>query len=127
MLPHIALPMCCLPYSSSIVACPLATPLAQLLILKCVTVSSSVGVQAQATRAGIVTCKHNVYNEFDFTSDVARWFNIRHVPSFLVFVDGALVDRCVLPDSRGGTYAPSHRVRSVLIVCHSSPGSLCLL
>lgn len=72
--------------------------------------SETAVLQAQATRAGIITCKHNVYNEFDFTSDVARWFKIRHVPSFLVFVDGALVERCVLPDSRGRTYAPSNKV-----------------
>jgi hypothetical protein len=68
-------------------------------------------LQSQAARAGIVHCKHNVVNDFDYRSDIAQWHQIRHVPSFLVFTDGSLIDRIILPDSRGRAYGPSNRVR----------------
>lgn len=45
-------------------------------------------------------CKHNVLDEFGHRSDVARMYNVRHVPSFLYFYNGALVKREALPDSR---------------------------
>lgn len=73
-------------------------------------------MQSKSTRAGIVHCKHNVFNEFDYRSDVARWLQIRHVPSFLIFVDGALIDRMVLPDSRGRAHGPSQKVRMFPVV-----------
>lgn len=54
---------------------------------------------------GIVHCRHSVNNEFDQASDIARWHVVRAVPSFLLFRQGALVDRITLPDSRSGVVA----------------------
>ena len=85
-------------------------------------------MQAHAQRAGIIHCKHNVRNEFDFRSDVARWHQIRHCPSFLVFADGAMIDRLVLPDTRGRATGPSRQVCHSSTVMHDAaqkPGTQC--
>jgi hypothetical protein len=72
-------------------------------------------MQAHASRAGIVHCKHNVVNEFDYQSDISRWHRVRRVPTFLVFVEGALIDTMMLPDSRGRASGPSRQVRAALL------------
>ena len=59
-------------------------------------------------------CKHNIYNEFDYQSDISRWHRVRRVPTFLVFVEGALVDNMMLPDSRGRASGPSRQVWQLL-------------
>ena len=69
-------------------------------------------LQSAFAKAGIIHCKHDTVNEFDFASDVSRMYGVRHVPSFLIFYDGALIDRQRLPDSRAGAYGPSKQVHS---------------
>jgi hypothetical protein len=66
--------------------------------------------QSAFAKAGIVHCKHNTVTEFDYPSDICRWHKIKHVPSFLIFSDGALIDRLILPDSRAGAFGPSDKV-----------------
>ena len=43
------------------------------------------------TREGLRFIKHNIRNEFDDPSDVARMFRVRAAPTFYFFVGGANV------------------------------------
>jgi hypothetical protein len=45
-------------------------------------------------RARVVFMAHNVLDEYDSPSDVARYYNVRGVPRFLFLVDGAVVSGC---------------------------------
>ena len=47
--------------------------------------------ESAAQRAGLRFLKHNVRNEFDDASDVARMFGVRATPCFVFFVGGAKV------------------------------------
>ena len=47
--------------------------------------------ESAAQRAGLRFLKHNVRNEFDDVSDVARMFGVRGTPCFLFLVGGAKV------------------------------------
>lgn len=67
-------------------------------------------MQSVSSKAGLIYCKHNTVNEFDYPSDISRWHKVRHVPSFLIFSEGALIDKLVLPDSRAGAHGPSSEV-----------------
>ena len=42
-------------------------------------------------RAGLRFIKHNIRNDFDDPSDVARMFRVRAAPTFYFFVGGANV------------------------------------
>eukprot|EP00892_Ulva_mutabilis_P000944 jgi/Ulvmu1/10850/UM007_0024.1 len=70
--------------------------------------------QSASAKAGVVHCKHDTMNEFDFASDVSRMYGVRHVPSFLIFHEGALLDRQRLPDSRAGPYGSVKQIDSLL-------------
>ena len=75
-----------------------------------------------SSKAGLIYCKHNTVNEFDYPSDISRWHKVRHVPSFLIFSEGALIDKLVLPDSRAGAHGPSSQVRTYAAasrLCHA--------
>lgn len=80
-------------------------------------------MQSASAKAGVVHCKHDVVNEFDFPSDVSRMYGVRHVPSFLLFHEGALIDRHRLPDSRVGPYGPVREVRNNPL--HKTLSNLC--
>lgn len=56
--------------------------------------------ETQSQRARVVFAKHNVINEFDEASDVARYYKVKAVPCFLFYDDGALVKRLSLRDIR---------------------------
>ena len=45
--------------------------------------------ESAAQRAGLRFVKHNVRNEFDDASDVARMFGVRSTPCFVFLVGGA--------------------------------------
>ena len=47
--------------------------------------------QGSKQREGVLFLKHNIRDEFDDVSDVARWYRIKHVPCFTFFVGGAQV------------------------------------
>ncbi len=47
--------------------------------------------ESAAQRAGLRFVKHNVRNEFDDPSDVARMFGVRSTPCFVFLVGGAKV------------------------------------
>lgn len=55
---------------------------------------------AARQRAGVRFLAHDVHNEFDDRSDISRLYGVRTVPSFLFFVDGAVVKELCMPDSR---------------------------
>jgi hypothetical protein len=48
-------------------------------------------VQCAQQRAGVRFMRHDVLDEFDHRSTVARMYGVRSVPTFLFFVEGALV------------------------------------
>lgn len=50
---------------------------------------------------GIVFLEHDIFDEFDFLSDVARFYRTKAVPRFILFVDGAVKRSVGLPDLRG--------------------------
>lgn len=51
-------------------------------------------------RARVVFLEHDINDEFDFPSDIAQYYRIKKVPTWLVFVDGAMIDQFCLPDIR---------------------------
>lgn len=56
---------------------------------------------AHRSKARIVFLKHDIYNEYDFLSDISRLYGVRTTPSFFFFVDGAVVMKVSgLPDTR---------------------------
>lgn len=62
---------------------------------------------SHAQRAGIVFLEHDIYDEFDYISDLARFYRLKAAPRFVFFVDGAVKQSVALPDirrlsSRGG-------------------------
>ena len=60
------------------------------------------GINKEVNKEGsrIVFLKHDIWSEYDFYSDLARYYNIKSVPKFMFFVDGAMVKTTGLPDSR---------------------------
>mmetsp|Transcript_2968 Transcript_2968/g.7287 ORF Transcript_2968/g.7287 Transcript_2968/m.7287 type:complete len:213 (-) Transcript_2968:831-1469(-) len=56
---------------------------------------------AARSRARVVFCSADVHDEYDHTSDVARWHKVRVVPTFLFLDEGAVVKRLSLRDVRG--------------------------
>lgn len=50
--------------------------------------------------ARAVFLKHNIINEFDDVSDVARLHKVKATPGFIFFDDGAVVKRLSLRDAR---------------------------
>ena len=44
-------------------------------------------------KAGVLFLKHNVWNEFDDLTDVARMYKAKAVPSFIFLTGGAMVRR----------------------------------
>lgn len=51
-------------------------------------------------RARVVYLEHDINDEFDFPSDIAQYYRVKKVPTWLVFVDGAMIDTFCLPDIR---------------------------
>ena len=48
-------------------------------------------LQACSQRAGVKFLKHNVRDEFDDVTDIARLYRIKNVPCFVFFSGGAMV------------------------------------
>ena len=48
-------------------------------------------LQAQSQRAGVKFLKHNVRDDFDDVTDIARLYRIKNVPCFVFFSGGAMV------------------------------------
>lgn len=75
-------------------------------------------------RARTVFMEHDVNDEFDFPSDLARYYRIKSVPRFLFFIDGALVRQLTMADIRGvratradvqnAVHSEHNRLRAVL-------------
>ena len=42
-------------------------------------------------RAGVLFLKHNIWNDFDDLTDVARMYKAKAVPSFIFLTEGAMV------------------------------------
>lgn len=53
--------------------------------------ATSLCSQACNQRAGVKFLKHNVRDEFDDITDIARLYRIKHVPCFVFFSGGAMV------------------------------------
>ncbi|DBB01395.1 hypothetical protein WJX77_003280 [Trebouxia sp. C0004] len=51
-------------------------------------------------RAGVLFLKHNIWNDFDDLTDVARMYKAKAVPSFIFLTGGAMVRRLRMPDAR---------------------------
>lgn len=56
--------------------------------------------ESHSQRARIIFLSHDVVDEFDSASDIARYYSIKAVPRFLFFVDGALVKAVGMGDVR---------------------------
>ena len=55
-------------------------------------------MQANLQLAGVRFLKHNVRDDFDDLTDVARLYGVRAVPCFVFFVGGAQVgSSCLAP------------------------------
>ncbi len=50
-------------------------------------------------RAGVLFLKHNIWNDFDDLTDVARMYKAKAVPSFIFLTGGAMVDSHSLPSA----------------------------
>ena len=56
--------------------------------------------EAGASGAGVIFLKHDVRDDFDEATDLARMHRVRAVPSLLFFAGGAAVSRVTLADAR---------------------------
>lgn len=65
----------------------------------------TMALEAGYQRAGLRFLTHDVRNEFDEVSDIARMYKARTVPRFLFFVDGAVVHSVAMTDTRHGVPA----------------------
>lgn len=74
--------------------------------------------QAAQQRAGVRFLSHDINDEFDHRSAVARMYGVRTTPSFLFFVDGAVVKGISLPDSRAMLGMGARRAAMDAIVVH---------
>jgi len=70
--------------------------------------------ESRSQRAGIIFLSHDVINEFDYPSDVARYYAIKSVPRFLFFVDGALVRTLGMSDVRQSKVTHRSQVESAV-------------
>jgi hypothetical protein len=52
---------------------------------------SSLCIECQNAKAGAIFLRHDVMDEFDSPSDVARLYGVRSVPRIFFMVDGAVV------------------------------------
>ena len=52
-------------------------------------------LQACGQLAGVRFLKHNIRDDFDDLTDVARLYGVRSVPCFVFFVGGAQVSGCI--------------------------------
>lgn len=90
---------------------------------------------AHRSKARIVFLKHDIYNEYDFLSDISRLYSVKTTPSFFFFVDGAVVTRTSgLPDTRrvigtssqlqGQIRSQNNRLKALLWEClvKNAPG-----
>lgn len=71
--------------------------------------------ECRCQQARVVFLKHDIMDEFDGYSDVAREYGVRSVPRIFFIVDGAVIRRMEIADirQRAGTRT---QVRSVLAV-----------
>ena len=73
--------------------------------------------EAGASGAGIIFLKHDVRDDYEEESDVARLHRVRAVPNLLFFAGGAAVSRVTLADARvivplsGGRDGANRRAR----------------
>ena len=58
----------------------------------------------------MVFVKHDVYDDFDHLTDIARMYNVHSVPSFLFLSDGALIKRIQFRDSRHAVVNIPHQI-----------------
>lgn len=56
--------------------------------------------EACSQRAGVKFLKHNVRDEFDDITDIARLYRIKNVPCFVFISGGAMMKSMPMPDSR---------------------------
>lgn len=57
-------------------------------------------LQAKKQRARVAFLQHNVLDDYDHPSDVARFHKVKAVPAFLFMDEGAVVERVSLRDIR---------------------------
>jgi thiol:disulfide interchange protein len=82
-----------------------------------------------ADSAAAVFLEHDVNDEYDSISDLARYYNVRAVPKFLFFVEGALVKTMTMADIRAvknvSVAHEHHRLRHILfeLLNKNSPSS----
>lgn len=56
--------------------------------------------QARSQKARVAFLQHNVLDDYDLASDIARMYKVKVVPCFLFFDEGAVVERISLRDIR---------------------------
>lgn len=57
-------------------------------------------LEGHRQKARTVFLEHDINDEFDFPSDLARYYRIKAVPRFLFFIDGALIKTMTMADIR---------------------------
>jgi thiol-disulfide isomerase/thioredoxin len=74
----------------------------------------ALAAESHSARAGVVFMAHDVMDEFDFPSGLARFYAVRSVPRLLFFVDGAVVKMVGMPDVRQVSRGTSLQVKGSL-------------
>uniref|UniRef100_A0A7S3VTF6 Thioredoxin domain-containing protein n=1 Tax=Dunaliella tertiolecta TaxID=3047 RepID=A0A7S3VTF6_DUNTE len=67
-----------------------------------------------AQHSPIVFLKHDVFDEYDFPSTLARFHHVKAVPTFLFLADGAVVKRMSMRDVRTLASAPKAWIHHAL-------------
>lgn len=70
--------------------------------------------ESRQQRARIVFLRHDMNDEFDNASEVARMYSLKSAPRFLFFIDGALVRTASIADSRRVAHGSRSQVQRVL-------------
>ncbi|PSC71718.1 thioredoxin-like chloroplastic [Micractinium conductrix] len=74
--------------------------------------------ESRQQRARIVFLTHDMNDEFDWPSDLARMYKLRSAPRFLFFIDGAMVRSAGIADSRRIAHGSRRQVEAALHAEH---------
>ncbi|GAX85252.1 hypothetical protein CEUSTIGMA_g12672.t1 [Chlamydomonas eustigma] len=61
---------------------------------------SELSQESKNQRARVAFLQHNIVDEYDQVSDIARWCGVKAVPCFLFLDGGAVIDRVSMRDMR---------------------------
>ncbi|KAH7623016.1 hypothetical protein Ndes2526B_g02310 [Nannochloris sp. 'desiccata'] len=85
--------------------------------------------ESHKQKARTVFLEHDVNDEYDSLSDLARYYRVKAVPRFLFFIDGALVRTMTMADIRSvknvSVANEHHKLRTILfeLLIKNAPSS----